>query len=51
MIGELIVEQVSTVLRFGFAAALATMLLVTTFLLLALASRFLDLRQLLMGRS
>ncbi len=51
MIGELIVQQVSTVLRFGFAAALATMLLVTTMLLLALASKFLNLEKMLMGRS
>ena len=51
MIGELIVQQVSTVLRFGFAAALATMLLVTTLLLLGLASKFLNLEKMLMGRS
>lgn len=51
MIGELIVQQISAVLRFGFAAALATMLLVTTLLLLALASKFLNLEKMLMGRS
>lgn len=51
MIGELIVQQVSTVLRFGFAAALAALLLGTTFILLAIASRFLDLQKFLMGRS
>lgn len=51
MIGELIVQQVSTVLRFGFAAALATMLLVTTFLLIGLASKYFDLQKHLMGRS
>ena len=51
MIGELIVQQVSTVLRFGFAAALATMLLVTTFVLIAIASKYFDLQKHLMGRS
>lgn len=51
MIGELIVQQVSTVLQFGFAAALAVLLLTTTFALLAIASRFMDLERLLMGRS
>ncbi|MEO7131639.1 MAG: ABC transporter permease [Dermatophilaceae bacterium] len=51
MIGELIVQQVSSVLRFGFAAALATMLLVTTFLLLFVASRFLDLQKHLLRQS
>lgn len=50
MIGELIVEQVSTVLRFGFAAALAMMLLVTTLILLGIASRFLDIQKFIMGR-
>jgi putative spermidine/putrescine transport system permease protein len=48
MIGELIVQQVSSVLRFGFAAALATLLLVTTFTLLVIAGRFLDLQKHLM---
>ncbi|CAM3433518.1 ABC transporter permease [Nocardioides dubius] len=51
MIGELIVQQVSTVLQFGFAAALAVLLLTTTFALLAIASRFMDLERMLMGRS
>lgn len=51
MIGELIVQQVSSVLRFGFAAALAAMLLITTFVLLSIASKFLDLQKFLMGRS
>ena len=51
MIGELIVQQVSTVLRFGFAAALATLLLVTTLALLVVASRFTDLQKHLMRQS
>ena len=51
MIGELIVQQVSSVLRFGFAAALAAMLLITTFVLLSIASKFLDLQKFLIGRS
>ncbi|WP_340538139.1 ABC transporter permease [Nocardioides sp. GXZ039] len=51
MIGELIVQQVSTVLQFGFAAALAVILLVTTFVLLAIAGRFMNLERMLMGRS
>ncbi|WP_435742386.1 ABC transporter permease [Nocardioides sp. SYSU DS0663] len=42
MLGELIVQQVSTILNWGFAAALAAVLLVTTMLLLAIASRFVD---------
>lgn len=50
MIGELIVEQVTTVLRFGFAAALATMLLVMTLLLLGFANKFLNLEKMLMGK-
>lgn len=48
MIGELIVQQVSAVLRYGFAAALATLLLVTTLVLLAIASKFLNLEKALM---
>ncbi|ANH38242.1 Spermidine/putrescine transport system permease protein PotB [Nocardioides dokdonensis FR1436] len=44
MLGELIVQQVSTVLRWGFAAALATVLLLTTFALLAVVSRFVNVR-------
>ncbi|ACY96045.1 MULTISPECIES: ABC transporter permease [Thermomonospora] len=51
MIGELIVQQVSSVLRFGFAAALATLLLVTTLLLLLVASRFVDLQKHLMRQT
>lgn len=51
MIGELIVQQVSTVLRFGFAAALATLLLLTTFLLLVVAGRFVDLQKHLMRQT
>jgi len=42
MLGELIVQQVSTVLNWGFAAALAAVLLGTTLLLLGIASRFID---------
>lgn len=49
MIGELIVQQVSTVLQFGFAAALGVILLLTTFALLAFASRFVNLERMLMG--
>ena len=44
MLGELIVEQVSTQLNWGFAAAMATILLATTLVLLAVASRFVDVR-------
>jgi len=51
MIGELIVQQVSAVLRYGFAAALATMLLLLTLALLGLASKFLNLEKALMRRS
>jgi putative spermidine/putrescine transport system permease protein len=50
MIGELIVQQVSAVLRYGFAAALATLLLVTTLVLLGVASKFLNLEKALMRR-
>ncbi|QBJ98650.1 ABC transporter permease [Rhodococcus sp. ABRD24] len=49
MIGQLIVEQVSTVLKFGFAAALAVVLLGSTLILLAIASRFVDMKKYLMG--
>ena len=45
MLGELIVEQVSTVLRWGFAAAMALILMVATFVLLAVAARFVDVRR------
>lgn len=51
MIGELIVQQVSTVLRFGFAAALATLLLLTTLLLLVVAGKFVDLQKHLMQQT
>ncbi len=44
MLGELIVQQVSTVLRWGFAAALATVLLLTTFALLTVVGRFVNIR-------
>lgn len=50
MIGELIVQQVSSVLRYGFAAALATLLLLSTLLLLGIAGRFLNLEKVLMSR-
>jgi putative spermidine/putrescine transport system permease protein len=45
MLGELIVQQVSTLLRWGFAAALAAILLLATMVLLAIASRFLDVKR------
>ncbi|WP_206663618.1 ABC transporter permease [Prescottella subtropica] len=51
MIGELIVQQVSTVLRFGFAAALGVVLLASTLILLAVAGRFVDMKKYLMGQS
>jgi putative spermidine/putrescine transport system permease protein len=51
MIGELIVQQVSSVLRFGFAAALGVLLLVSTFVLLAIANRFVDMKRYLLGQS
>lgn len=51
MIGELIVQQVSAVLRYGFAAALATLLLATTLLLLGVASKFLNLEKALLRQS
>lgn len=50
MIGELIVQQVQAVLRYGFAAALAAILLVTTIVLLGVASKFLNLEKALMRR-
>jgi len=49
MIGELIAKQLSGVLRWGFASALAVALLVVTGLLLALVARFVDLRRMLGG--
>ena len=51
MIGELIVQQVSAVLRYGFAAALAALLLVTTLVLLGIASKFLNLEKALVRSS
>ena len=48
MIGELIVQQVSAVLRYGFAAALAAMLLIATLVLLGVAAKFLNLEKALM---
>lgn len=50
MIGELIVQQVSEVLNFGFGAALATILLIVTLLLIGVGGRFLDLQKFLMGQ-
>ncbi|GAA2381622.1 ABC transporter permease [Nonomuraea africana] len=49
MIGELIVQQLSGVLRWGFASALAVILLVVTGVLLLLAARVVDLRRMLGG--
>lgn len=51
MIGELIVQQVSAVLRYGFAAALAALLLITTLVLLGIASKFLNLEKALVRSS
>lgn len=49
MLSQLIVEQVTTVLQWGFASALAVVLLVATVALLAVSSRFVDLRRYLGG--
>lgn len=49
MIGELIVQQLSGVLRWGFASALAVILLVVTGVLLLLAARVVDLRRMIGG--
>lgn len=49
MIGELIVQQISAVLRWGFASALAVILLVVTGVLLLLVSRFVNIGKLLGG--
>ncbi|MEU7897137.1 ABC transporter permease [Nonomuraea sp. NPDC049152] len=49
MIGELIVQQLSGVLRWGFASALAVILLVVTGVLLLLAARVVDIRRMLGG--
>ncbi|MER6945132.1 ABC transporter permease [Nonomuraea sp. NPDC000554] len=51
MIGELIVQQLSGVLRWGFASALAVILLLVTGALLLVASRLVDLRKLVGGGS
>ncbi|WP_182358757.1 ABC transporter permease [Tomitella gaofuii] len=51
MIGELIVQQVSSVLQFGFAAALGVLLLVSTFVLLAIAGRFVDMKKYILGQA
>lgn len=47
MLGEFIVQQLSGVLRWGFASALAVVLLVVTALLLWLVARVADLRRLM----
>lgn len=49
MIGELIAQQLSGVLRWGFASALAVALLVVTGVLLLVVARFVDLRRMLGG--
>lgn len=49
MLGELIVQQLSGVLRWGFASALGVILLVVTSALLLVVSRLVDLRRLLGG--
>ncbi|GAA1916765.1 ABC transporter permease [Nocardioides marmoribigeumensis] len=49
MIGELIVQQLSAVLRWGFASALAVILLVVTALLLLLVSRVVNIGKFLGG--
>lgn len=49
MIGELIVQQISEVLNFGLAAALAALLLIVTLVLLAIGARFIDLQKFMMG--
>jgi len=50
MIGELIVQQLSGVLNWGFASALAVVLLVVTSLLLLVVSRFVRIGQLIGGQ-
>lgn len=49
MIGELIVQQLSAVLRWGFASALAVILLVVTGVLLLLVSRVVNIGKFLGG--
>ncbi|WP_246268015.1 ABC transporter permease [Nonomuraea typhae] len=51
MLGELIVQQLSGVLRWGFASALAVVLLLVTGALLLIASRLVDLRKMIGGGS
>nr|WP_179670281.1 ABC transporter permease [Nocardioides thalensis] len=50
MIGELIVQQLSGVLNWGFASALAVVLLVVTSLLLLVVSRFVRIGRLIGGQ-
>lgn len=50
MIGELIVQQLSGVLNWGFASALAVVLLVVTSLLLLVVSRFVRVGRLIGGQ-
>ncbi|MGH3387355.1 MAG: ABC transporter permease [Actinomadura sp.] len=49
MLGEFIVQQLTGVLRWGFASALAVVLLLVTAALLAVVARLTDLRKLLGG--
>lgn len=49
MLGELIVQQVSGLLNWGFASALAVILLVCTGLTLLMASRLVDVRKMVGG--
>lgn len=49
MIGELIVQQLSAVLKWGFASALAVVLLLVTAALLLLVSRFVNIGKLMGG--
>lgn len=49
MIGELIVQQLSAVLRWGFASALAVILLVVTGVLLVLVSRIVNIGKFMGG--
>lgn len=49
MIGELIVQQLSAVLRWGFASALAVILLLVTGLLLLLVSRIVNINRFMGG--
>lgn len=50
MIGELIVQQLSAVLRWGFASALAVVLLVVTAVLLLLVSRIVNIGRFMGGQ-